>query len=450
MDQVGCARASSTLTDSRSASGMVSERPARGGEDERVDRLRGAAFEALEDRGVLAVDRKQEPSAPLPGGDREVACGDEALLVRERERDAALERPQRGADSGEADDRVQDEVGLRRVEELGQVAADLHVLDVVARGERVERLRARAERDDLEVRMGIDDLERLPPDRAGGPEQRDPLEVGGHAAKANRPCVQKALRSRHRALAAPLRGRPEPARRAVPSRRRRAARGGRRHPRRLLEGALRPLVDDADSARTSPPVGSPRGISSTDASGTAAGGRRPSRTSRPASTCWPSSTPRSISSGSARSGTAPEATSRSGRLRGRRSPATHPAPRRASSRVRSCPRPASPIFVSPPSRRRRTSRRVRCSVARPTSSRALRARVAARAPAARRRAARAPRRARRDRVALEISRSYAAAAGGARRPCELRVLRARVTSSTSTPRRTRGRSAATGWSSKLS
>ena len=81
------------------------------------------------ERGVLAVDGQQQPSTPLPRGHREIAGCDEALLVRERERDAALERPQRRADAGEADDGVQDEVGLGRLEELDDVAADLDVLD---------------------------------------------------------------------------------------------------------------------------------------------------------------------------------------------------------------------------------------------------------------------------------------------------------------------------------
>ena len=72
---------------------------------------------------------QQQPSAPLPRAEREIAGRDEALLVRERERDAVLERPQRRADACEADDGVQDEVGLGRVEQLGEVASDLDVLD---------------------------------------------------------------------------------------------------------------------------------------------------------------------------------------------------------------------------------------------------------------------------------------------------------------------------------
>ena len=76
----------------------------------------GAPFEALEEGRVLAVDGQEQPSSPLPGGDCEVAGGDEALLVRERERDSALERPERRADSREPDNGVQHEVGLRGVE----------------------------------------------------------------------------------------------------------------------------------------------------------------------------------------------------------------------------------------------------------------------------------------------------------------------------------------------
>ena len=83
----------------------AAERPAGGGEHERVDGRRVAALEALVERRVLAVDGQQQAPAPLPRRERELAGGDEALLVRERERDAALERPERRADAREADDR---------------------------------------------------------------------------------------------------------------------------------------------------------------------------------------------------------------------------------------------------------------------------------------------------------------------------------------------------------
>ena len=103
----------------------AAERAAGAGEDERVDLLRLASLEALEERRVLAVDGQDPAAAPLPRGESELAGGDEALLVREREVDAALERPERRVDSGEADDGVEDDVGLRALEQLGEVASDL-------------------------------------------------------------------------------------------------------------------------------------------------------------------------------------------------------------------------------------------------------------------------------------------------------------------------------------
>jgi hypothetical protein len=111
------------------------KRPAGRRQDERRDRLRVAALEALEGGRVLAVDRQQQPSSPLPGRERELSRRDEALLVGERQRDPALERPERRRQPGEPDDRVQDDVWLRALEQLGRVAADLGV-----RREAVDRL----------------------------------------------------------------------------------------------------------------------------------------------------------------------------------------------------------------------------------------------------------------------------------------------------------------------
>ena len=73
----------------------AAERPAGAGEHERVDLLAARALEALEERRVLAVDREDPSAAALARGERELAGGDEALLVREREVDAVLERPER-------------------------------------------------------------------------------------------------------------------------------------------------------------------------------------------------------------------------------------------------------------------------------------------------------------------------------------------------------------------
>ena len=116
MDHVGCARASSTVTDSSSSSDRFLNGPPDAVRTTESTVSGGRPVEALEEGRVLAVDGQEQPSSPLPGSDCEVAGGDEALLVRERERDAALERPERRADSREPDDRVQHEVGLGGVE----------------------------------------------------------------------------------------------------------------------------------------------------------------------------------------------------------------------------------------------------------------------------------------------------------------------------------------------
>ena len=77
--------------------------------------LLGPPFlEALEERRVLAVDRQDPAAAARLRRGRELAGRDEALLVREREVDAVLERPERRVDAGEADDGVQDDVRAGR------------------------------------------------------------------------------------------------------------------------------------------------------------------------------------------------------------------------------------------------------------------------------------------------------------------------------------------------
>ena len=147
--------------------GEPAERAAARGEDEA---LRLAEERALEDRRVLAVDRDQLALAAGSGLQRELAGGDEALLVRERERDAVLERPHRRHQAGEADDGVQHDVRLGALEQLGRVSPGLR-----QRREPVDRLRPRRRRDELELRMRVDHLDRLAPDRAGRAEQGDPL-----------------------------------------------------------------------------------------------------------------------------------------------------------------------------------------------------------------------------------------------------------------------------------
>ena len=153
----------------------ATERPAGGGEHDLLDRLGRAPLEALEDRGMLAVDRKQQAAPAAVRGDRELAGGDEALLVRERKRDAALERPQGRLDAGEADDRVEDDVGIARVEERRCRAAHLDVLHPVGGGEVGEGPCSRHERAQLELGAPLHDLDGLAADRAGRTEESDAL-----------------------------------------------------------------------------------------------------------------------------------------------------------------------------------------------------------------------------------------------------------------------------------
>ena len=115
---------------------------------------------------------REEAGAQLGGATWLLAGRDEALLVRERERHAALERPQRRADPREADDRVEDNVRLAPLEELDGVAADLGVLDAVLGRKAVEWRRARLQGAELELGMRLDDLDRLAADRAGRAEER--------------------------------------------------------------------------------------------------------------------------------------------------------------------------------------------------------------------------------------------------------------------------------------
>jgi hypothetical protein len=85
---------------------LLSRRP-RNGPPEAVRTIDSTASRSRPSRhwkiaGMLAVDRQQQPAATPMRGECELACSDEALLVRERERDAALERPEGRLHAGEA------------------------------------------------------------------------------------------------------------------------------------------------------------------------------------------------------------------------------------------------------------------------------------------------------------------------------------------------------------
>jgi hypothetical protein len=111
----------------------------------------------------------------LPCTEREVAGRDEALLVGKRERDASLERPERRRQAGEADDGVQDDVRLSLVEKSREIAAHLGVLHAALGSKRVQVARAGHDRARFELVVGVDDLERLAPDRPRGAQDRNSL-----------------------------------------------------------------------------------------------------------------------------------------------------------------------------------------------------------------------------------------------------------------------------------
>ena len=143
---------------------------------------------------MLRVDRQQPPSSPPPRGHRQVAACDEALLVGEREVDAALERPERRRQAREADHRVQDDVRLGPLQQLGQVAAYLR-----ERREAVDRGRARGGGDELELVLACDTSSAWRPIEPVAPRsamrfmslcpsrlrEREHREVGGGAGEDN-------------------------------------------------------------------------------------------------------------------------------------------------------------------------------------------------------------------------------------------------------------------------
>ena len=112
MLQVGCASASAGVTAASSSRVRPRNGPPDAVRTSECDGLRRPPFEALEERRVLAVDGQDPPATSLLRRERELARGDEALLVREREVDRRLERRERRGQTREADHGVEDDVRL--------------------------------------------------------------------------------------------------------------------------------------------------------------------------------------------------------------------------------------------------------------------------------------------------------------------------------------------------
>ncbi len=152
------------------------ERPTRGGDDDAGDGAVGRALEALGERGVLAVDREHAPPAARVGGRDELAAGDQALLVRERQVGAGGEGGKRRAQAGGAHDRVQDDVrAAARDEPLDALGPLEHLAGRTPSGRRQRRPRRPA-------RCGRPRAARRPrPGRRGrsGRQGRTPRARGG-------------------------------------------------------------------------------------------------------------------------------------------------------------------------------------------------------------------------------------------------------------------------------
>ena len=157
----------------------AAERAAGRGQHERVDGLRCAAFEALEGGAVLAVDGQQQPSAPLPRAQRELAGRDEALLVRERERRRRARAPTGSRRSRRSRRRRSGRRPARppRAAPSGR-RRPARVRRRARRPARSRSVEPEASATELELWMRADDLDRLPADRAGRAEQRDSLHAG--------------------------------------------------------------------------------------------------------------------------------------------------------------------------------------------------------------------------------------------------------------------------------
>ena len=124
---------------------------------------------------MLAVDGKDPSSTPLLRSERELACGNEALLVREREIDPELERRKRRGQTRKADHGVEDHVRLGKLDERieRRIAAERDEGHVVRSRDRPDVVAAATggHGAELELGMRVDDLERLPADRARGAEE---------------------------------------------------------------------------------------------------------------------------------------------------------------------------------------------------------------------------------------------------------------------------------------
>jgi hypothetical protein len=186
--------------------GEAAKRAARGGDHQRLDGLRRGVAEALPERRMLAVDRHDRAVRSLRRGRHQRPAGDQALLVRQGQVGAGLERRQGRSEPGRTDDRVQHRVGAGVAHQLHHAGLALQHRSAedragAGRGGRVDQrdpihavggrrrdqrlgVGVRCERAGGQLGVVAHDLERLDADRAGRAENGDrlhpPHSTGGY------------------------------------------------------------------------------------------------------------------------------------------------------------------------------------------------------------------------------------------------------------------------------
>ena len=171
MFQVGCASASSGVTSCRSSALRPRNGPAGGREHERIDRLGARPSRHWKAAECSLSTGSSRPPPRLHAASASSPAATRLSLFASASVDAALERPERRRQAREADDGVQDEVRLR-----ARRAARSRSPPTCVSGARPSiGCEPDAAAHSSSPGCAVDDLERLPADRAGRAEQGDPL-----------------------------------------------------------------------------------------------------------------------------------------------------------------------------------------------------------------------------------------------------------------------------------
>ena len=214
IDQVGCFSACSSVTLRIASSDHVRNGPPEAVRTMRRTSSRRPALKRLENRVVLGIDRQHRCAGGRRAPHEQCAGADQALLVGERHRRAALGGGQRRLQAGRAGDRCHDPVGgtLRRFDHRGGAGGRFDAgagefslefaigIGIGYRGKaraefarKTRQRRAIAMRGDRldPVAAGIapQQIDRARTDRAGGAEQRHRARRGASSRSLANGCV---------------------------------------------------------------------------------------------------------------------------------------------------------------------------------------------------------------------------------------------------------------------